>query len=178
MFDEQNATEALAKLAEITADELDKRGENGDTVLIEEIAFSNTLTMPKLQGGWGASFCGRFEEGCLGSVFLVPLHTYTRGMWEKGQIKNAIEAGLSPEHATNWIRSKAKYKHRLLQRLVNLISDSEKQAGYAAYQRSFTTEEYQRWSARTGITDRLSPSLRMALIRLFEEVTGSQLCSG
>ncbi len=171
----QNAKEALAALAEISPDELDKRGAEGDTVLIESFIFDPEIKMPTLKGGWAAAYCGRFMPGIEGQVYLVPIHKWTRGVWEKGQIKNGINSGLSEEDAIKWINSKIRYKHRLLDKLVELIADEEKRKGYSLYNRNFTQDEYQQWSARTGISDRLSPTLRTNLIRLYVEVTGLPL---
>lgn len=171
----QNATDALAALAEITCDELDRRGEAGETILLQPYIFDSKIKLPKLQGGWAAAYCGRFMEGIEGAIYLVPIHKWTRTLWEKGQIKNGVKAGLSEQHAIAWINSKIRYKHRLLERLVELINDADKRVGYSHYNRNFTNDEYQQWSARSGISDKLSPVLRSNLIRLYVEVTGLPL---
>lgn len=172
---EQNAKDALAALADIEPGILDQRAENGDTILIEKITYSKEMVLPKLKGGWALSYCGRFSDGYQGVIYLIPDHKWTRGIWNKGQVRNAIKQGLSEEQAQRWIDCSLRYKHRLLSRVIDLINDAEKRKGYAAYRPDFTQDEYQQWSARSGISDRLSPSLRTTLIKLYTVVTEKTL---
>ena len=159
----------------IAPDDLDARAIRGDTLMIETFPYVPSMTMPALHGGWAVSYTGKKKPDSVGSIYLIPRHPWTRSRWEIGQKKKAEEKGLTETQAGIWVKSRVRYKHRLLERLCEMINDIELCEGYSKYKRDFTNDEYQCWSARTGIRDGLSPAMRGALIKLFGEVTGTAL---
>ncbi len=163
-------TETLFKsLAEISPDELDRKGLEGDTLLIERINYFAGIEELKLQGGWKAFYVGYREDGSTGQIILLPNHEYTTGLWIKGQKQVAVNAGLPEQYIDKWLASRVHHKHRLLPAIVKCLKDDKLKQSYLNFSHEFTREESLKWEARNDIRDGLSHNMRVKLRDLLKE---------
>ncbi len=158
-------------LAQLTVDELNTLGEQGETVLITDISNDVRHELPLLPGGWATRYVGATEDGATGKLVLIPTCRYTQQLWNDGQIKLAMRAGLSRTQAQAWFSADIRNKHELLPLLDTVLNCHEDDLyhtyghrnrgevvrGYLDYRFEFTKPEYLQWRARTQITEPRHP---------------------
>lgn len=161
------STFTVETLSTLSADELDKLGLDGETVLIKEFLNSKKDNLPPLKGGWECRYVGPSQDpDSVGKIVLVPKTPWTRDLWNAGQLKTAMAAGLTKTQAERWHTAVCRNKHDFLDLLndvlnrplreilsanQNLMTRVDLIQGYLDYDIGFTREQYQRWVSRTQI---------------------------
>lgn len=166
----QLAEQLFAGLSQLSADELDSRGEKGETLLVQNYPYREDLELPVLQGGWMCRFAGTKQPNETGSIVLLPNTIWTRKLWTKGQTVIAERAKLKGEQITRWINSENWLKHTLLPILSEIITDQNKVKWFEDFDINFSSDDYYRWSSRSGIILNFSRYQRRHLVMLFDEV--------
>lgn len=159
-----------AALPTLTADDLDERGSQGKTVLVDEYPFTEDFVEPPINGGWVCKYVGSKTVGQSGKIILLPNSDWTRKLWRNGQVLYATNKGLSTEHAERWVASRIGVKHDLLDLVVQLVNDKSLQEKYSQYEVGGDRDSFLKWQSRTGISDNLSAVKRNMLIRLLDEL--------
>lgn len=170
----------LSSLTTIGEAILDELARSGNTVLIEKGIFKKSQDVPQLQGGWRAQIITDYTDDdnaeVMGKVVLFYGATDKKGLWEEGQLKKAMEAGLSEEHAKAWLRSRVAYKHDNLGALVEILASEKLTTAYMEYPLQGTYEQQGEWMRKHNITGRVPRKVRGGLAQLVQEcMTGKRI---
>lgn len=163
-----NLIENLKTMGE---DDLDQLAEAGDIDLIHNVPFRPGLELPTLPGGWCAIYTGKQYDGAEGTIILLPKAPWTRKLWNRGQIKKAIEAGMSEFQAALFMASRIKFKMEMMKTVAVVVNSERLIEVYRSWRHTFTKDENMRWEARNSIHDNLSPVRRRELQAVLREIT-------
>lgn len=168
----QAQRKALAGYCEMTQDQLDGIGATGNTTLLENFIKPADFNECELPCGWKAVYIGCMEPGSIGRVLLIPNHEHTRKVWREGQIKFAVDKGLTLEQAERWISSGVTQRHRFFDHLKDVLMNKTHVDAYLDYDTASDSDTALKWSARWGINDNLPLPRRVLFIQLLKDVLG------
>ena len=161
----------IENLKTITEDELDRLAEAGDIDLIHNVPFRPGLELPELPGGWSAIYTGKQYDGAEGIIILLPKAPWNRKLWNRGQIKKAIESGMTEFQAGLFMASRIKFKMEMMKTVGAVVNNARLLGVYRLWRHTFTKDENMRWEARNSIHDNLSPMRRRELQAVLREIT-------
>lgn len=162
------AQNAFQKATQLTADELDARGSNGDVVIASNVKWSADLMTAITSNGWVIRYVGPKEEGRYGRLVLFPDSQWAETLWKKGQMVFIGRFGLTEKQMETWAASEFRARHDqpALRLLSSVLSSPTLLHKYLAFNPKWDEEEAMRWDARENVRHRLYHGSRIALATL------------
>lgn len=164
----------IDKLKTLPALALDKFAASGKTQ-IHTGNYPEGMEPPMLQGGWKTVI--RKNKNGPSSMYLKASDKRTGDILAAGQVKFAMDAGLSEANAKVWAKAPVAFKHDVINELSVIMKDSDMIKAYLEVPTSknadkkATKEEWFEWMQQHNITDHIKFNLRGVLGELVHLLT-------
>lgn len=124
----------------------------------------------RLSGGWGVKWIATGNRPDAGKLVLYPRNERTRALFCEGQSKVFMAAGLSQAHASALAASRARFKHELIEDLVDVLKSDAMINIYRQHPLD-SSDSRRDWSRRyAGAIIKLPLSREIELARMVQEL--------
>ena len=152
-------------ISKMTPEELDAKGESGNTVLFPKVDWTQELDSIPDKGGWRIKYIGTSQEGAVGKIIIFPNSQWANAIWLRGQERFISRFGLTEEQKQVWLKSTYRQRHdvQALQLLKLVITTPHLLFLYLNFDTDWDAEQGKRWDAHNNICHQLTHSSRRGL---------------
>ena len=152
-------------ISKMTPEELDAKGESGNTVLFPKVDWTQELDSIPDKGGWRIKYIGTSQEGAVGKIIIFPNSQWANAIWLRGQERFISRFGLTEEQKQVWLKSTYRQRHDIqaLQLLKLVITTPHLLFLYLNFDTDWDAEQGKRWDAHNNICHQLTHSSRRGL---------------
>jgi hypothetical protein len=152
-------------ISKMTPEELDAKGESGNTVLFPKVDWTQELDSIPDKGGWRIKYIGTSQEGAVGKIIIFPNSQWANAIWLRGQERFISRFGLTEEQKQVWLKSTYRQRHdvQALQLLKLVITTPHLLFLYLNFDTEWDAEQGKRWDAHNNICHQLTHSSRRGL---------------
>ena len=152
-------------ISKMTPEELDAKGESGNTVLFPKVDWAQELDSIPDKGGWRIKYIGTSQEGAVGKIIIFPNSQWANAIWLRGQERFISRFGLTEEQKQVWLKSTYRQRHdvQALQLLKLVITTPHLLFLYLNFDTDWDAEQGKRWDAHNNICHQLTHSSRRGL---------------
>lgn len=152
-------------ISKMVPEELDAKGESGNTVLFPKVDWTQELDSIPDKGGWRIKYIGTSQEGAVGKIIIFPNSQWANAIWLRGQERFISRFGLTEEQKQVWLKSTYRQRHdvQALQLLKLVITTPHLLFLYLNFDTDWDAEQGKRWDAHNNICHQLTHSSRRGL---------------
>ncbi len=152
-------------ISKLTPEELDAKGELGNTVLFPKVDWKQELDSIPDKGGWRIKYIGTSGENAVGKIIIFPNSQWANAIWLRGQEKFISRFGLTEAQKQVWLKSTYRQRHDVnaLQLLKLVTTTPHLLFLYLNYDTDWDAEQGKRWDSHNNICHQLSHSSRRSL---------------